>query len=359
MRCYKLKIKNEFFNNPDHCFIIAEAGSNWKASSKRESINRAKKLIDVAAKSGADAIKFQTYNAKSVYVENAGESKYLEKNGIRKKITDIFDEYSMESSMLPILSKHCQKRKILFMSTPFSVDDAKNVNKFVTIHKIASYEINHVKLLEYIAKTKKPVIISTGASNIDEINFAVKLLRKNGCKNIAILQCTAKYPAPIESLNLNTVIQMKKIFKVPIGFSDHSEDPIIGPLTAIGLGATIIEKHFTIDKTLEGPDHFFALNPIELKQMINAIRKSEIARGKKIKKIEPIEKELRQFAVRSIQTIVDIKKGDRFVLDKNYAFLRPGNQKRGEEPRFWRKIEGRISKRNISKGCGILIKDCA
>ena len=351
-------MKKDILNNPNRCFIIAEAGSNWKSTTKMKSLDRAKKLIDVAAKCGADAIKFQTYRSKSVYVKNAGKSDYLGKIGERKKITDIFDEFSMDYSMLSILHRYCKNKKIHFMSTPFSVEDAKEVNKYVKIHKIASYEINHVKLLEFIGKTGKPVIISTGASNIDEIDFAVKTLKQNGCKQIAILQCTAKYPAGLKSLNLNTLMEMKNRYKNPVGFSDHSEDPLIGPLTALGLGATIIEKHFTLNKKLKGPDHFFALNPIELKQMIESIRKSESSRGNKNKKVIPEEKELRQFAVRAVQATKNIKKGELLQMGKNIDILRPGNQKRGEEPRFWKKIEGKIAKKEISEGVGISQKDC-
>lgn len=354
----KPKIRN-LLNNKNHCFVIAEAGSNWKARTQNQSIARAKKLIDTAAKLGADAIKFQTYNAKSVYVENAGKSKYLKNKGIEKKVTEIFDKFSMPHSMLPILSQHCKKRRIELMSTPFSVEDAKAVNKVVKFHKIASYELNHTKLLEFVAKTGKPVIISTGSSTLDEIDYAIKTLKKNGCEKIAILQCTAKYPSPIESLNLNVIPELKKRYNVPIGFSDHSLDPIIGPLSALNLGATIIEKHFTLDKSLIGPDHFFALNPKELKLMIDSIRKSESSRGNKNKKILSEEKELRQFAVRAIQATKNIKKGELLHMGKNMDILRPGNQKRGEEPRFWRKIEGKIAKKEISKGVGITQKDCS
>ncbi len=354
----KTKIEN-LLSNHNHCFVIAEAGSNWKARTQKQSIVRAKKLIDIAKESGADAIKFQTYNAKSVYVENAGKSKYLMKKGIKKNVTEIFDKFSMPHSMIPILAQYCKKKKIHFMSTPFSIEDAKAVDKVVRFHKIASYELNHTKLLEFVAKTRKPVIISTGGSTLKEIDYALKTLKKNGCNQIAILQCTAKYPSPIKSLNLNVIPELKKRCNVPVGFSDHSIDPIIGPLTALSLGATIIEKHFTLDKSLNGPDHYFALNPKELKLMIDSIRKSEDSKGDKNKKILLEEKELRQFAVRAIQATKNIKKGERFQMGKNMDVLRPGSQKRGEDPRFWKKIEGKIAKKTISKGAGISHKDCS
>jgi len=150
-----MKIK---LDNPNHVFVIAEAGSNWKAGNYTDDLRRAKKLIKIAAECGADAIKFQTYNARGVYVSNAGKSKYLSKSGVTKTITEIFDEYAMPYKMLKILNKYCRKQNILFMSTPFSISDAQAVDKYVNIHKIASYEINHVPLLKFLAKTKKPVV---------------------------------------------------------------------------------------------------------------------------------------------------------------------------------------------------------
>lgn len=345
-------------NNLNYCFVIAEAGSNWKSRTRAQSILRAKKLIDIAAECGADAIKFQTYRSESVYAAGAGKSKYLNKIGIKKSIEEIFDEFSMKYDMLPILKNHCEKRGIYFMSTPFSVEDAIEVNKYVDIHKVASYEINHIGILKYLAKTKKPIILSTGGCSYSEIDFAVKFLKKKGVKDIMILQCTAKYPAKLESLNLNVIPEMKKRYKLPVGLSDHSEDPIVAPLTAVGLGASIIEKHFTINKKYHGPDHFFALEPIELKNMIKAIRKSQISKGGSLKKVLPEEMELKRFAVRAIQSTRVIKKGERFLLDKNYSFLRPGNQKRGEEPRFWKNIEGKYANKNIGKGVGIRLIDC-
>ena len=351
----KNKIK---LNDPKHIFIIAEAGSNWKAGSYKKDIERAEKLIKVAAKSGADAIKFQTYNPKSVYVPNAGKSKYLLKSGMDKSIFEIFQKYSMPHKMLKDLSIICKKEKILFMSTPFSVEDAKVVNKFVKIHKIAAFEINHIRLLEYLASTKKPIIISTGASNSSEIDYAVKLLKKKGAKKICLLQTTSKYPAPIETLNLKVIAELKKKYNVPVGLSDHSIEPILGPTLAIGLGATIIEKHFTLNKKFSGPDHSFALNPKELDQLIKTIRESQKALGDGIKKILKDEEELRKFATRSIQAIKNIEKNEMFVEGENINILRSGNQKRGENARFLTKIIRKKSNRKIKLGEGVFLKDC-
>jgi len=235
----KIKLK---FDNPSHVFIIAEAGSNWRVGSYIRDLKRAKDLIKVAARCGADAVKFQTFTPEMVYVKNAGKSSYLSKSGIKDNIFDLFKEYSMPYKMLKELAKSCSKNKIMLMSTPFSVQDAEAVNKYVKIHKVAAFELNHIRLLEFLSKTKKPIILSTGASNLDEISFAIKLLKKKGAKKIALLQGTSKYPAPIVSLNLKTIPRMRKKFNLPVGLSDHSLHPIFAPLLAIGLGATIIEK---------------------------------------------------------------------------------------------------------------------
>ncbi|NDF35832.1 MAG: N-acylneuraminate-9-phosphate synthase [Nitrosopumilaceae archaeon] len=340
-----------------HVFVIAEAGSNWKAGSYNQDIKRAKTLIEIAAESGADAVKFQTFRANAVYVPNAGKSDYLGKSGIKNSINEIFENSEMPYEMLGELADHCKKQNIEFMSSVFSVDDARQINKYVKIHKIASYEINHVRLLEYLASTKKPIILSTGASNYGDIDFAVRLLRKNHVRKLSLLQCTAKYPAPIDSLNLLSIPEMEKKYNLPIGLSDHSVDPIIAPVTAVGLGARIIEKHFTINKKLVGPDHKFALEPKELKEMISAIRSAERAFGDGKKRVLNVELELRKFAVRKIQAIADIKKGDRLVEGYNIDVLRPGKRINGSEARFLTKINGKRACRAIKMSDGVTLKD--
>ena len=340
-------------NDPKHIFVIAEAGSNWKVGSYKKDIERATKLIKVAANSGSDAIKFQTYNPKTVYVPNAGKSKYLRKSGVDKNIFEIFQKYSMPHKMLKDLSIICKKEKILFMSTPFSVDDAIEVNKFVKIHKIAAFEINHVRLLEYLASTKKPIIISTGASSSSDIDYAVKLLKKKGVKKICLLQTTSKYPAPIKSLNLSVIPFLKSEYQLPVGLSDHSLNPILAPILSIGLGATVIEKHFTMNKSLSGPDHSFALDPTELHLMIKSIRHADLAKGSGIKKILPEEEELRRFATRSLQATKSIKQGDVLHEGLNFDILRPGKNSRGSEVRYIFEIEGKSATKNYEVGEGI------
>ncbi|KFM20097.1 Pseudaminic acid synthase protein [Marine Group I thaumarchaeote SCGC AAA799-P11] len=341
------------FDNWEHTFVIAEAGSNWRVGEYQKDIAQAKQLIDIAKKAGADAVKFQTYKSKTVYVENAGKSDYLAESGIQESINDIFENLSMPYEMIPIISKYCEKKNILFMSTPFSIEDAKAIDPFVKIHKIASFEINHIPLLEFLAKTQKPIIISTGASNETEIKFAIDIIKKNGNLKIGLMQCTSKYPAPLSTLNLSAIPNMKKTFEVPVGFSDHSLDPIIAPLCAVGFGATVVEKHFTNDKKLPGPDHSFALEPKELEQMIKSIRSADKTKGLGKKEVLDEEKELREFATRSLQAIKNIKKGEIFRFEENFSVLRSGKRKRGLDARYLYEVDGKTSIRNIEKGDGI------
>ncbi len=340
-------------NNPNRTFIIAECGSNWKCGTYEDDLTRAKELIKIAARCGADAVKFQTYRPETTYVPNAGNSNYLSAHGIDENINKIFENLAMPYEMIPILAKYSNEQKIIFMSTPFSVKDAQEIDPYVSIHKVASYEINHVRLLEFLAKTKKPILISTGASTYDEIDFAVNIVKKIHDK-IILLQCTAKYPAPTEALNLSVIPYMKSKYNLPIGFSDHSIDPIVGPILAVGFGATIIEKHFTIDRSLPGPDHQFALIPNELDLMVHSIRKADMAKGSGHKEILKEETELQKFAKRSIQAIRKITKGEILIEGYNFDVLRPGNMSRGLEPRFLTQINGKKAMKDIEIGEGIL-----
>lgn len=337
-----------------HSFIIAEAGSNWKCGSYEEDLARAKELIKKASNAGADAVKFQTFRSKTVYASNAGISQYLSEHGINKNINEIFDHLAMPYEMIPELHDYCKNENIMFMSTPFSVKDAKIIDPYVQIHKVASYEINHIRLLEFLASTNKPILISTGASTYTEIDFAINLVKNKGNNLITLMQCTSKYPCPMESMNLFVIPQMKSKYCIPIGLSDHSMDPIIAPLMAIGLGATVIEKHFTLDRDLPGPDHSFSLMPNELELMIKSIRKADLAKGTGKKEVLKEETELRQYATRSLQTIQNVSKGEIFQEGINFDVLRPGNRLRGLDARFLTLVNGKRAIRDIKIGDGIL-----
>ncbi|MBF0540385.1 MAG: GNAT family N-acetyltransferase [Nitrospirae bacterium] len=338
-------------------YIIAEAGSNWRSGTGQRDLKMAKALIDAAVDAGADAVKFQTYKGDTVYVSNAGDCDYLSESGISNSINEIFDDLSMPYEMIPKLAEYCKNNNIHFMSTPFSVADAEAVDPYVERHKLASYEITHSRLIEFMAKTNKPLFLSTGCATIEDIEWAVYYYYKNGGRDITLMQCTAKYPAPISSLNLNVIPQLQRHFNVPVGLSDHSRDPMIGPMGAVALGVSVIEKHFTLNNKLPGPDHSFAITPDELKLMVKTIRNMEQALGNNEKKINEEEFELYDFAQRAIQAVKHINIGELLIEGDNIDILRSGKQKRGIHPKWLDEIEGKSAKRDISIGDGIEIGD--
>jgi sialic acid synthase SpsE len=340
-------------------FIIAEAGSNWRMGTPARDLAMGKALIDVAVEAGADAVKFQTYRSQTVYVKNAGESNYLADAGIKQDISAIFDDLSMPYEMIGELAAYCEERGILFMSSPFSLEDFKAVDPFTMVHKIASYEISHIRLIEAAAKSGKPLVLSTGASNHADIRFAVDYFYTCGGEELILMQCTAKYPAPLETLSLKVLPTLREMYGVPVGLSDHSQDPVIGPAGAVALGASVIEKHYTLDKRLPGPDHAFALTPDQLSQMVRAIRDMERALGSAEKEVQSAEEELYSFARRAVQAIQPISKGDVLTEGGNIDILRPGKQKAGLHPKHLIDIEGKQAKRDIPLGDGIREGDYA
>lgn len=340
-----------------HVFVIAEAGSNWRAGSPDRDRDRARALIDAAAGAGADAVKFQTFRAKDTYVPDAGVSDYLSESGFRRPINKVFAELEMPYEMLGELAEYCQGAGIELMSSAFSVADAQAVDPHVLRHKVASYEINHVRLLQFLARTGKPVIISTGAATAEDIQFSIDIAREAGATDVTLLQCTARYPAPPESLNLRAISWLRKRFGVPTGLSDHSLDPLTAPMAAVALGATVIEKHFTIDRRLSGPDHAFAIEPDELVAMVQAIRAVETTLGDDAKAVAPEERELRRFAVRTLQATIDVRPGDVLVEGQNFDVLRPGKRTAGMHPRHLSDLAGRRVTRPIAAGEGIGAED--
>jgi N-acetylneuraminate synthase len=341
-----------------HCFVIAEAGSNWRMGTPARDLKMGKALIDVAAEAGADAVKFQTYKPDTTYVSNAGESDYLSNAGIKESITDIFADLSMPAEMLPELADYAAKQNILFMSSPFSVADLEAVDPFVRVHKIASYEISHIRLIEAAARTGKPAIFSTGASSLEDIEWATQHFRTFTQAPFCLMQCTARYPAGLNNLNLGVIPILKARFGVPVGLSDHTRDPVAGPLAAVALGADLIEKHFTLDNRLPGPDHAFAVTADELKQMVRYIRMAEQVVGPACKSVLPEEEELFWYARRGLQATKAIQKGDELLEGVNFDILRPGKQRRGAHPKFIGHVHKGLAGRAIPLGDGVQLEDC-
>jgi sialic acid synthase SpsE/RimJ/RimL family protein N-acetyltransferase len=338
-------------------FIIAEAGSNWRMGTPARDRRMAEALIDVAVAAKCDAVKFQTYRPESVYVENAGTSDYLAGAGIKESIRDIFADLAMPYEMIPELAAYAAKRGILFMSTPFSASDFDALDPYVPMHKLASYEISHRRLIEKMAASGKPVLMSTGASTLEDIRWALEHFRGCGGREVALMQCTARYPAPLDALNLETIPAMRAQFGVPVGLSDHSREPVTAPAAAAALGAAVIEKHYTLDRRLPGPDHAFAVTPTELEALVRAVRETEASRGPGIKEVLPAEAELRAFARRGLQATRAIKKGEVLREGINFDILRPGKRKQGVHPRHIDAVQGRRSLRDIELGDGILVTD--
>lgn len=338
-------------------FVIAEAGSNWRCGTPARDMRMAKTLIDVAVEAGADAVKFQTYRAETVYVPNAGDSDYLAAAGAKESITDIFRDLSMPYEMIPELAGYSKSSGIEFMSTPFSVADFDAIDPFVKRHKIASYEISHTRLLERAGRSGKPLVLSTGASEEEDIAWAVETFRAAGGVDLTLMQCTAKYPAPPESLNLRAIVRLGERFGTAVGLSDHSREAVHAPLCAVALGATVIEKHYTLDNRLPGPDHAFAITADELKDLVRAIRLAEKMLGAGEKVVLDAERELRDFARRGVQATRAIAKGEALREGVNVDILRPGKQVAGVHPRLLNQMEGRAATRDIPIGDGIRPED--
>ncbi|MBN2014541.1 MAG: N-acetylneuraminate synthase family protein [Candidatus Altiarchaeota archaeon] len=340
----KIRIGDRLIGDGEPCFIIAEAGSNHDGS-----LAQAKKLIDVAVKSKADAVKFQLFRSEKLYSKGAGNSDYL---GTRKQIGEIIKGLEMPYNWIEKLAGYCEKKGVFFLVSVFDEESVDRLDEYVLAHKIASYEVSHIPLLKYVARKNKPMIISTGASTLSEVVESLDAVYSTGNRKVCLTQCTAKYPAPQSSMNLRVIVSMKRKFRIPVGLSDHSREPLVAPLAAVALGANILEKHFTLDNDLLGPDHRFSLEPHELADMVKKIRMVEEALGSGRKKVEDVERELYDFAKRRIHATKDIKRGEQ-LLSKNVAVLRSGKNRPGLEPKHIEKIWGKKAKRDIRAGEGI------
>ena len=340
-------------------FVVGEAGSNWRAGDLGGDEERAHALIDAAADAGCDAVKFQVFRAATVYAPGAGKSDYLAEAGIHKDIIEILGDLEMPYEMLADLAARASDRGLEFMATAFSVADARAVDPYVRLHKTASYELNHLRLLEYLAATGKPLLMSTGAATYADIQRAVDLFRASSAAPLALLQCTAAYPAPPEAANLRAIPALAEMFGVPVGLSDHSADPVAAPAAAVALGARVVEKHFTLDRTLPGPDHAYAVEPDELAAMVRAIRLVEKMRGTGEKEVQPAEEELFHYSLRAIQATRDIAKGETLQEGVNVDLLRPGKNKKGLNPFEIDRVNGRRAARDIAAGDGVREEDLA
>ena len=320
--------------------IIAEAGVNHNGS-----FELAKQLVDQAKEAGADFVKFQTANLDALVSKHAEMADYQKENtGQKISQKDMLSKLLLPYEDFIKLSEYCQKVGIEFLSTPFDIESICFLKDLVPFWKVPSGEVTNYPYLAEIARTTMPVILSTGMCELSEIDEAVELLKENGTTELTLLHCNTQYPTPYEDVNLYAMETLKNRYGVKVGYSDHTQG-IEVPIAAIALGATVIEKHFTLDHTLPGPDHKASLEPQELKKMVKSIRNIESALGSSEKKVSPSERSNIAVARKSIVASRLIKKGEILNSD-NLTTKRPGT---GISPMKWNQIIGTRAVRNFEE----------
>lgn len=322
-----------FINSPT--FIIAEAGVNHNGE-----IHLAKKLVDAANEFKTDAVKFQTFKTEELLTEDAEKADYQKDNSQENSQYEMLKNLELSSDEFQEIANYTLKKDLIFLSSPFDKESTNLLDDLgVPLFKIASGEINNFPLLKHIAKKGKPVILSTGMSTLGEIDEAINLIEKYN-PQITLMHCITSYPAKIEDTNLNVIKTLKYTFKKPVGFSDHSLG-IEMPIAAVTLGSCVIEKHFTLDKNLPGPDHKASLEPHEFVNMVKSIRNVEKGLGNGIKKPTAAENKIKEVARKSIVTKIDIPKNT-ILTEDMLAIKRPGT---GIEPKYYNHI---ISKQTVT-----------
>lgn len=319
-------------------FIIAEAGINHNGN-----IEIAKKMIDAASEAGVDAIKFQTFQTEKLVCKNAEKATYQKENtNDSESQFDMLKSCELSKQDHIELIKYCHEKNILFLSTPFDIDSVHLLVELkIPIIKIPSGEITNLPYLRIIAKTGKDIIISTGMSQLEEVRKAIKVLQENGAGNITILHCNTQYPTPMKDVNLRAMVTMQNELDMAVGYSDHTIGIEVS-IAAVALGAMVIEKHFTLDRRMKGPDQQASIEPQELKQMVVSIRNIESALGSKEKAVSPSEAENKIVARKSIVAAKAIRKGEIFTED-NLTVKRPGI---GMSPMCWDIVIGKVSDRD-------------
>ena len=343
----RLKLtKNITIGKDSPTFIIAEVSANHG-----HSLKKAVALIKEAKEAGANAIKFQAYTADSLTIDN--KNRYFMIKHPRwggQSLYELYKKAQTPWKWFKELKRVSKSEGIIFFATAFcekSVDFLEELG--VPFHKLASFELVDLPLIEYISKTKKPLIMSTGMGEFSEIKEAVNIAKKNGAKGIALLKCVSSYPAKLEEMNLKTIPDMKKTFKCPIGLSDHTLENEAAQ-AAVSLGANIIEKHFTLSRKIKTPDSFFSIEPKQLKSLVKSIRKTEETLGKISYGLTREESKNKIFR-RSLFAVEDIQKGERFTL-KNVRSIRPGY---GISPKYLKPLVGKKAKKSIKKGTPLKI----
>lgn len=320
--------------------IIAEAGVNHNGS-----LELAKKMADVAKEAGADIVKYQTAKPELVISTFAEKADYQkEQTGDGESQLDMVRKIHFGFAEHKELKEYCDSIGIMYLSTPFDLDSIDFLESIdMPIYKIPSGEITNLPYLEKIAKLGKPMIMSTGMSTLEEIGAAYNILQENGAQNVIILHCNTEYPTPLKDANVRAMLDIHRNFGTPVGYSDHTLG-MAAPLAAVSLGAAVIEKHFTLDKTMEGPDHQASMSPEELKTLVTAIRETELALGDGMKKVTESEAKNIAIARKSIVAIKPIQKGE-LLTEENLYVKRPGN---GISPMRWHEVIGTTAVRDFA-----------
>ncbi|NQU99165.1 MAG: N-acetylneuraminate synthase [Parcubacteria group bacterium] len=343
----KIKVGNKSIGEKKPCFIIAEAGVNHNGD-----IELAKKLVDIAKEAGVDAVKFQTFHAEETVSLNSKKASYQDR-AKEKTQYEMLKNLELSFDEFRELKKYCDNNSIEFISTPYDIKSVEFLNNIgVKRFKVASADLINKPLIEAIAETKKQIILSTGMATLGEIERTISLIYNLGNRNIILLHCTTSYPTSYDQVNMNILHTLKEAFGLPVGYSDHTLGIEI-PIMAVSMGAKVVEKHFTLDRTMEGPDHFASLEPNELKEMVKSIRNIEKSFGSKRKEITAEEKKNIFFMRRSIHASIDIKTGE-VIKANNIKITRPFN---GIESWFIDVILGKKLKNNIKKDDPIRWKD--
>lgn len=321
-----------------HTFIIAEAGPNHNGD-----FDTALRLVDAAKRAGVDCVKFQTFVSEELISKRAEKAEYQKKTtGADESQYEMLKKLELSFDQFRELKKYCDETGIMFLSTPFDIPSVRFLQELdIAFWKIPSGEITNYPYLVEIAKTHKDVVMSTGMSEMEEIAAAIKVLRENGAGRISLLHCNTEYPTPFEDVNLRAMDTLRDAFGVPVGYSDHSLG-ISVPIAAAARGAQIIEKHFTLDKNMVGPDHKASLEPQELCDMVSAIRNIEKALGSAEKKPSASEKKNMAVARKSIVARTAIRAGE-ILTEQKLAVKRPGS---GISPMRWNEIVGTIARKD-------------
>lgn len=334
----KVRIGDRLIGKGEPVFVVAEAGVNHNGK-----VDLGKKLVDAAKASGADAVKFQTFKAQQLVTKTAEKAKYQKQSGLKESQYEMLRKLQLSFEDIKKLFNHAKQRHIIFLSSAFDEESVDLLDQLgVCAFKVASGEITNFPLLQRIAAKKKPVIVSTGMSTYEEMEEALVTLKKSGAKEIVLLHCVTSYPARIEDANLMMIETLRNRFKLPVGFSDHTQS-IRVPAAAVALGAVLIEKHFTLSNDLPGPDHKASLEPNEFKQMVTAIREVEKSLGDGKKRLTVDEEEIKKTVRRSIVARVRIPKGT-VIRDDMLDFKRPGI---GLRPGDLGKVVGKKAKKSI------------